>query len=245
MKLPRMTRMTLVDQVVNAIEEKIINGDMKPGERLLGEIELSEQLGVARTTVREALRLLMGSGLITRGEDGLHVAPQLASVVKSRLAPLALVVRETRALYEARRFLEGELASLAALRASEEEITQLKMINGRLALESKDDRAYWELDMSFHQKIAEAAGNSVLYAMYRVARELHEKLEAEILQLSEIKANTHKHHAQMIAAIENRDPNAARKLVHDALKRVEAALLKAQALTSTGNKEGEGPGRGD
>lgn len=103
----------LREQVIAALRQAILDFQLKPGQRLV-ERELIEQLGVSRTTIREALRELTSEGLVT-------VVPQRGAMVS------APSLEEAIDLYEVRAALESLVVQRFVERASDEEIAQLKM----------------------------------------------------------------------------------------------------------------------
>ena len=88
----------LTDRVAEALYTEITKGTFKAGEKLPTEAEMSEQMGVARPTIREAVSRLIGLGLIERGDYGVFVADSAKPVVRSALVPILLAEWEIREL---------------------------------------------------------------------------------------------------------------------------------------------------
>lgn len=145
--------------VRDSLRENILNGSYKPGDRLI-EGKLSEELGVSRIPVREALRELAAEGLVT-------IEPRRGASVTVLSNSMARNMAEVRAA------LEGLTARLAATSRDEATIQQLKkvLIRGQEAVEAKDMEALKELNSLFHDSLATIANNSVLAELLRSLRD--------------------------------------------------------------------------
>ncbi|GHC18891.1 MULTISPECIES: GntR family transcriptional regulator [Gemmobacter] len=128
--------------------DEIRRGLLPPGTRLR-EVELAERLGLSRTPVREAMRLLEGDGLVS------HL-PRLGATVRS------LDYAEIMELYEMRAVLEGTAARLAARAASEVELAELQALNAEFAEASAEEARAAELNRQFHMILQDAAKNRFL-----------------------------------------------------------------------------------
>jgi DNA-binding FadR family transcriptional regulator len=144
----------------------IVNANLAPGTPLAPEREMVESLGVGRTTLREALRLLETRGVITirsgrrggpivRRPDPRDLSEGLSLILQFEGADLTVMM-------EARSALEPAAARMAATRISPEMLEDLRGLN-RLILESPGDlEGFFELNREFHRLIAEASGNIVV-----------------------------------------------------------------------------------
>lgn len=140
----------LTDMVVQTLREKILSGELEGGERLV-EGKLSDQLGVSRIPVREALRRLAAQGLVT-------IEPRRGASV-SRYTD-----HQVRELVEVRATLEGLNARLAAKRHDASQIAELQQIldEGVRQAESGDPMTLMKLNDRFHDALGNIAANSVL-----------------------------------------------------------------------------------
>jgi DNA-binding FadR family transcriptional regulator len=224
MKLTKIVRSRLTDTVVSQLYEKISQGELQPGEKLSSETELAEQLGVARPTIREAINQLIGLGLLVRGDYGVFVAQDPNQSVQARLQPLLLEQWKTRELYEARMVIMGELAVLAAMKATPNDIETLHRINLRMKDWCDSDESYWERDLEFHNYLAKIADNGILLAINNLLNEMFKRYETSVNQLYSIQAKTYERHDMLIKAIEQRDAEKARAAVYLALQESEEAL---------------------
>jgi DNA-binding FadR family transcriptional regulator len=160
----RVTAVPAYRIVYEAIEKEILSGRLGAGDQLPTETDLAEQFGLARHTVREGLRLLEESGLVSReGGRRLFVrAPHYAELAP-RVSRALIMQRVTiEELWEASMTLEPPCAMRAAGRLDDETLEKLEE-NLRLTEEAyAAGRSIIDLDLEFHTTIAEAAGNRAL-----------------------------------------------------------------------------------
>lgn len=128
--------------------DEIRNGVLAPGMRLR-EVEIAERLGLSRTPVREAMRLLEGDGLVVH-------QPRLGATVRT------LDYAEIMELYEMRAVLEGTAARLAARAASEVELSELTALNAEFAAALGHQAQAAEINRQFHMILQDAAKNRFL-----------------------------------------------------------------------------------
>ncbi|MFS0645118.1 FadR/GntR family transcriptional regulator [Siminovitchia sp. 179-K 8D1 HS] len=227
MKLPKLARSTLVDQTVDVLYQQILKGEIKPGDKLPGELEMGKQLGVARTTVREAYSHLIGLGILARKENGIYVTTEPSSIIDSKLSSFILMNWELHQFYEARKILESELAYLAAERATPGDIDRLNKINEYFKENEIEDDDYWKYDRMFHLELAELADNDILFSMYKLLMEIYKKFENDIFKLNKSGVrNPYVTHKNIIEAIKNNDPIRSKQLVLEMLSSAEKDLVK-------------------
>ncbi|EHQ91797.1 FadR/GntR family transcriptional regulator [Desulfosporosinus youngiae] len=151
-------------EVLKQINNLIIDGKLCPGDRLMGEREMAVELGVSRTTLREALRTMEFLGWVEiKPGDGTFIRDAQLNEVISPLA-LALSAESTRMeeLWETRITLEVECAGLAALRASEKDLEQISRAICEMESQLKNLDAYAKADMQFHFLVTHASQNSMM-----------------------------------------------------------------------------------
>jgi len=149
----------LTEVVVGALRDRIVAGEIPPGERLV-EGKLSEELGVSRMPVREALRLLAAEGLVT-------IEPRRGASVTS------FNPRQVRELVEVRATLEGLNAKLAAKRHDDAQIAQMQRIldEGTRAAIAANSLEMRRLNQEFHRALGNIAANSLLADIMRSLRD--------------------------------------------------------------------------
>ncbi|WP_431681111.1 FadR/GntR family transcriptional regulator [Kitasatospora sp. KL5] len=166
MALSSTRRTPLSDQVIAQLRAQITSGEWPVGSRIPTEAALVEQLGVARNTVREAVKALAHNGLLDiRQGSGTYVlaTSELAGVMHRRFADA-----DQSQVAELRATLEMSAAGLAAARRTDRD---LELLAGALdrrehAWHSGDPEAFVQADAAFHQAVVAAAHNEVLAAVY-------------------------------------------------------------------------------
>ena len=177
--------------VFETIRNAIINGDLKPGQRLM-EVQLAEQLGVSRTPVRESIRKLELEGLVKMvPRKGAYVTP--------------MSIDDLRDMMEIRRALEALSAELAAKNATEEDVKKLEESNRGFeesALKN-DEEGIINYDIAFHEAIYRATGNERLIQMINSLREQMQRVRVEYVHHIEYKTPHIGQHQKIIDNIAN------------------------------------------
>lgn len=167
----RVTRGDLPTQLANLIGRRILNGELKPGDQLPPEAELLAQTGVSRTTMREAVKLLVSKGLIeAKPKSGTRVRP---SSDWSLLDPTVLRwqfdnrddLKELLLLFEIRRLIEPEAAALAASRGTNAKRLAIGQAYEALEGSSQTQVNLIEADVGFHIAVLNAAENKYLLSL--------------------------------------------------------------------------------
>lgn len=154
----------LSDRVADDILTMImIEKRFRPGEKLPNEIDLSEELKISRTTLREAVRILAANGVveIRRGLET-FVREDFKIDEKKGISSLATVKTDIRDLYEMRLIVEPEAAYYAAMRASSEEIANILCLGKQIEADIADGNDRTDAERNFHKAIAKAAHNEFM-----------------------------------------------------------------------------------
>jgi len=161
---PAITRIS--DAVADGLEKRILEGSLKPGDRLPSERDFAVDLGVSRPTLREAIQKLISKGLLaTRHGGGTFVTDRLeAHFVNPWQEMMSGHPMLHRDLLEFRQMLESQSAALAAERATNVDIERLDTLYATLdtVYETGNITACIDADVAFHQAIAEAAHNVLI-----------------------------------------------------------------------------------
>ncbi|MDJ1137733.1 FadR/GntR family transcriptional regulator [Streptomyces iconiensis] len=206
--LPALQRAPLADQVIAALRHQIASGEWPVGSRIPTESALVEQLGVARNTVREAVRALAHNGLLDiRQGSGTYVlaTSELAGVMHRRFAGADL-----RHVAELRSALETAGARLAARRRTDQDLRQLDGLFARreVAWESGDAERFVDADGNLHLGVVAASHNDVLAAVYAdLAEVLRDFLREDVGE--ELRPEGYMDHARLLDAIRAGDSEAA------------------------------------
>lgn len=234
--------------VANQIQRAVHLGLLVPGDRLPAERALAQQLGVARMTVREAIRVLAHEGRITvrRGARG-GMWIRAHEVTKRELQQLAADTdRAIHDVYEFRRLVEGASARLAAEHATPKDIKKLRELSSSMAKVLAAHRKnpsisanvprFLALDSQFHTEVAEISGNQfIIEAVERGLAARYVPIGAVLQTLS---AHANDGHGELVAAIEAREGAKAEKLMHGHVMAAHNALISKlshhlQAQTGT------------
>jgi GntR family transcriptional repressor for pyruvate dehydrogenase complex len=163
-QLAKLTKTTLVEQVVEQIQTFVLHQQLQPGDGLPSELRLAQTLGVSRPVVREALRTLAGRGFLTiaNGRNAV-VSPVSASALVhffERATQLnAVTILE---VLEVRRGIEKQSVELAAQHRTDDDIEKLQQTLVELRAHRHELSAYSQLDAQLHFQIAVASQNSLL-----------------------------------------------------------------------------------
>jgi DNA-binding FadR family transcriptional regulator len=208
MPLSSPQRSALADQVIAALRAQITTGEWPVGSRIPTEPELVEQLGVARITVREAVRALAHNGLLDiRQGSGTYVVAtsELAGVMHRRFADA-----DPRHVAELRSTLEASGARLAAQRCTAQDVAQLESLLRRReeAWGSGDVEEFVQADANLHLAVVAASHNEVLTAIYAdLGDVMRDFLRIDVGE--RLRPEEHLDHARMVAAIRAGDAEAA------------------------------------
>lgn len=226
MSLPVIKTERLYRQIANAIMAGITRGDFVAGGLLPPERELAKQLGVSRSSVREALIALEMTGWVDiRTGNGIYVAQPL---------PLAAIPQESETcslqdLLQAREAFEGMLAGFAARNGTAAQREALLALTAELQHYNENDAAFLEQDKRFHLLIGEMSGNDVLRdlleQLWNRRHSPHvQRLERHYADNSFAQA-MNADHQQIADAIVADDEAAARQAMESHLQHVQQRLL--------------------
>ena len=218
--LTPVVRTTLSAAVFEQLISFVVTGEWKAGDRIPAERDLCVELGVARTSLREALKAMELVGMLdSRVGDGTFVCPRSEFLARPMLwAFTGTDHRELKDLLEARALLEEDLAALAAERGSDEEI---KVVGDTIdAMRANaDGRNILETDMAFHLRISAAAHNEILANAVQLLRNMLRQWIHLKLLLPDVPGQVAEEHAAVYAAIRNRDVVGARLAMRSHLQK--------------------------
>lgn len=224
-----VTRLRTHEHVLAQIEEQVVQGRLRPGDRLPGERQLAEALGVSRSGVREALRVLESMGVIMAGTGS---GPSAGSIIVGEGTTalgnllrlhLALAAFSRKELVEVRAQLEMWAAHEAAKHATATDFMTLRDLVTQMREPSIAYSRFNALDTEFHVTIASASGNSLLALIMRALRDsIHREMVAVFETLSgapKVVRSLCGQHEAILDALERHDGIEAAKLVKDHIDR--------------------------
>lgn len=224
-------------QAVEAIGERIVSGHYPPGSSLRPEL-FEQELGVSKTVVREALRVLAAKGLIdSRQKRGTYVRPRAQwNLLDSDLlrwqgqgGPDGAFLDN---LAEVRAIVEPAGAGLAAVRRDEADLAALADALDRMAAAGADAAAVVEADLAFHRALLAAAHNELLTRM-EVVIEAGLRVRDEIVHSAEKWSDSVPAHRAVFDAVRARDPEAAAEAIRALLAQASADLDTVRTQTDT------------
>ena len=203
---------TLTASAFEELISYVVHGTWKAGDRIPPERELCQQLGIARTSLREALKAMELIGMLeSRVGDGTFVCDRSEFLSRPLLWALTGTDRaELRDIMEARLFLEQDLAGLAAERASESDIEDIAKTLEDMRNCLATGQSPIEADMQFHLAVAHAAHNEVMRNAVQLLRNLLRQWLLLKLLIPQVPAKVLQQHDAVFRAIKGRDVTAAR-----------------------------------
>ncbi|WP_342514049.1 FadR/GntR family transcriptional regulator [Sporosarcina sp. FSL K6-1522] len=220
--------------IVEKIEAFFLNGELKPGDKLPPERELASQFNVSRTSVREALKTLEMNGIIEiRQGGGSFIKTSEVQVLSDELST-TVVQAEGNLVYEMlelRRALEVEAASLAAQRATSEDLEKIRQALEQLAVSSKEVEAGIQADLHFHLQIVQATHNTLLINLVQTLTEhMEDTIRAtrghRFMDPSRYE-DTFNEHKDIYVAIASGNVSEAKRLMEEHISRIRKELSEA------------------
>jgi len=192
---------TIQKVVVDSLRESILDGSLKPGERLVQD-EIATQFGVSRIPVREAFRTLAAEGLVT--------FEQRRGVIVTELTR-----KDVEEIMKVRAVLEGMACRAAAERATPKQLE--KILKGLKKLETArhEPEQYYRLNSSFHSAILEASNQPHTAALVMKFRNMMETVARLYLDPVGRVEIVHEDHRALYDALASHDPELAEKLIKD------------------------------
>ncbi|MFI5673388.1 FadR/GntR family transcriptional regulator [Streptomyces cellulosae] len=219
-------------QAVEEMGRRIIRGDYPPGS-VLHPDKLEEDLGVSKTVVREALRVLASKGLIeSRQKRGTTIRPRadwnlLDSDLLRWQGSSAPTDRFLDDLAEVRAIVEPAGARLAAARRTDADLAAIRLALDAMAAAGTDAEAMVEADLAFHRALLDAAHNELLSRM-EVVIEAGLRIRDRIVHGAQHFSDSVPVHRELLRAIEAGDPDAAVSAVESLLTQASQDLAAVQ-----------------
>lgn len=214
------------DQIATQIRRLLLEGKLKPGQRLPTESELAEKFGASRASVREALSALESEGLLERRKNGGTFLRRfsLNRVLSAVEFPRKLDRELFADLVEARQMLEIQIVELAALRADHQDLQRIERALEIMGEDLAAHRSGLEADILFHQCLAAATKNQVLTGLSRSIGRMMQKTRARTLDVPGRLAQCLKEHREIYEAVRDHDSERGRRLIKEHLALVRQIL---------------------
>lgn len=192
----------LRDVVFNTLREAILKGDLKPGERLM-ELQLASKLGVSRTPIREAIRMLEQEGLaVTTPRKGAEVAK--------------MTLKDMEDVLEIRDALDELAVRIACQKISDEQLKQLEDMKELFekSTQTGNVKKIADADVTFHDVIYEATGNPKLVTLLNNLREQVYRYRVEYIKDPKNYPTLIAEHEAILESLKNRDVKNAVEAMH-------------------------------
>lgn len=225
MLIEKISTKKVSDTVSEQIENMILDGSIRAGEKLPSVRELCEKFGVGRSAVRDAITVLKGKGLvIVKQGEGTYVSKFDSAKIFSKAAMLPNA-NDITELFQVRKIVETGMAEMAACNRSENDLKRMKMI-----LSTHTD-APWEDDYQFHLSIAKATGNALLIQFVQVISttikhamiDFHQFIKSDYEAVKTIA----EHHERIFESISSGRSNQSNEYMLQHLTFVESILHKS------------------
>jgi GntR family transcriptional repressor for pyruvate dehydrogenase complex len=212
----------LFEQVADQIEQRIVQGDLNPGDQLPSERELSLQFRVSRTVIREAIKALAQRGLIeTQSGKGTFITNETSLAVKNSLNLMIRLGGQERIgdLMQVREILEPEIAALAASKIDQEHLERMQkcidIMDGTL-----DPETWTNADLEFHFILGQATGNLLIPQIINAIVDL---LREQRIRIGLTKGGPERgqyHHKRILNAVAKKNPDRTRQAMREHLLQV-------------------------
>jgi GntR family transcriptional repressor for pyruvate dehydrogenase complex len=226
----KVRRENLSEQVADQVQQLIVQGGLKPGDRLPSERVLGEQIGVSRTVIREAIKALQERGLLKAIDGSGHYVSKMKPEIVAQSISLFMTLHERpfRDLLEVRKSLEVEIAGLASERANDEEIDELddvlEEMRRRLPkIDSsiKDMEEFVEADLLFHQILAQASKNSLLPLLLTPVTDLLLEFSRKASTLPGAAESAVRYHQNLLDCVRKKDIQRCREVMYEHMSNAE------------------------
>ena len=214
----------LYEQVVGQIEQLITEGKLSPGDRLPSERLLSEQFNVSRTVVREAIKALREKGLVEiRPGKGTFIVDSMSDVMRQSIGLMVRIdhLNGLENLIQVRSIIEPEIAAIAAQKATPDDIKQLECYIGAMdeAMQDNDAVAYIAADQGFHDVLARATQNDLLFRLIGTIVDLLREQRERTFRRGGANRGQ-RYHKRLLETVQQKNSAAARQAMIEHLEQI-------------------------
>ncbi|MDO5747970.1 MAG: FadR/GntR family transcriptional regulator [Actinomycetaceae bacterium] len=229
--------MSAVRKAMDNLRLLIATGELKPGDKLPSENELTERFGVSRGSVREAMKMLSIVGVLDskRGAPTQVSALGVEEIFSSLELTIGLLPLDSfLEIYEIRRILETAACEMAASRCTEEDIDELEYLAGKTRDCSSLNKSI-RFDHMFHEKLISMAGNDAMGTILGVFRSRSEHYDLyQCPRSKDFKKISDDGHDMIVEALRSRNPALARMAATEHIYHTERWLRRYRPEATTG-----------
>jgi len=215
--------------IVKQIRKAILDGDLKPGDRLPPEKELADNFGVSKASLREAFRALEAMGLleVRQGVSG-GAFVRKVDLETARNNFFDYIFFQNPTIHEftqLRSFIEPAAAEIAARNISDKELADLEENLAQTKSEMSSGPFYYELDSYFHHRIAEVTGNRLLCFVIDSLKNAVVKIKLELELDKDFSVRVYHAHERILEALKGHDPERARYEMLHHIREVDEMMV--------------------
>ena len=221
------------EQIAEQIEKRILSGELQSGDRLPTERELSEQFHASRTAVREAMKTLAQRGLVDmRPGRGTIVIDGTSQAMRHSMGLMIKVGRagSSESLVEMREIIEPEIAALAAVRATDDQITAMREAVKVMDTNIHEANAYIIADNDFHRALATGTQNILILTLVDSIVDLLSEQRKLIFSTNGAPERGQIHHKRILDSVIRHDVEAAREAMRAHLQQVREDVKNSSIL---------------
>jgi GntR family transcriptional repressor for pyruvate dehydrogenase complex len=221
------------EQIAEQIEKRILGGELRSGDRLPTERELSEQFHVSRTAVRAAMKKLAQRGLVDmRPGRGTIVIDGTSQAMRHSMGLMMKVGQagSSESLVEVREIIEPEIAALAAVRATDEQIAAMREAVEVMDTHIHEVNAYIAADNDFHRALATGTQNILILTLVDSIVDLLSEQRELIFSTNGAPERGQIHHKRILESVVRRDAEAAREAMRAHLQQVRKDVKTSTLL---------------
>lgn len=227
--MTQIKRRNVADEIAEVLQRKILESNLKEGDKLPSHEELAQQLGVSKASLREGLQKLSAMGVveIKHGLGTIVALPQVSHYLKI-LSPRLITTGSTLSdLFEARKCIEEATVAQAIAKGDEADINDLQDLvsDMKRALNAGDTESFLRKDVEFHNRIAKAGKNKVLLEILNVINELLYFQENLTHRIPGAIERAYDFHKKIFRAIRERDLQKAHSLMAEHIEDVRSQRI--------------------
>jgi GntR family transcriptional repressor for pyruvate dehydrogenase complex len=221
---------SVVEAIQQQITSLILEGQhLKPGSKLPSEKDMIRQFGVSRPALREAIRTMVGEGLLEIQPGlGTYVRePTSGAAIQANVVSLLLMPEDLMEIQEVRAILEPEVAARVAERATEKDLDELEGIMNEMEKAIREGHSIFELAWDFHRQLSRLAGNSAMAKIVDVIYEMIKTYEQPLYDRYFDPRQEIHDHLELVQVFRRRDPERARAAMKTHLNATSKKLSDA------------------
>ncbi len=201
------------ETTVERLRRSIKLGLFRPGQQIPTERELTELIGVSRTTVRSAIKVLVTAGFleVRRGRSGGTFVSETPPIQKDESSDYGHSAEEINQFFDRRLVVEAGIVALATQRISQTNLATLRQLVGAMAEQVGDRNRFRETDVQFHIALAEATENDWLIQQAAEIQAILGELIEMIPPSEEALTNSNMQHAKIVSFLAKTEPDNARE----------------------------------